>query len=86
MECPPGVLDQRLLRDNEMVLLEGTSWKHQAHAADGAARFVRKVIVVMRWDGFSNGLDRLARWLVTPQLMRRAVSRSQKRIIGGQIQ
>ena len=28
----------------------------------------------MRWDGFSNGLDRLARWLVTPQLMRRAVS------------
>jgi len=33
MGCPPGVLDQRLLRDNEMVLLEGTSWKHQAVGA-----------------------------------------------------
>ncbi len=42
MGCPPGVLDQRLLRDNEMVLLEGTSWKHQAHEAVGAFRLIRK--------------------------------------------
>jgi hypothetical protein len=27
----------------------------------------------MRWDEFSNGSERLARWLITPQLMRRAV-------------
>jgi hypothetical protein len=27
----------------------------------------------MRWDELSNGLDHLARWLITPQLMRRAV-------------
>jgi hypothetical protein len=44
MGCPPGVSEQRLLRDNETVLLEGTSWKHQAHAADGAARLIRKVL------------------------------------------
>jgi hypothetical protein len=28
----------------------------------------------MHWDGSSNGLHGLARWLITPQLMRRAVS------------
>ena len=42
MGCPPGVLDQRLLPDNEMVLLEGTSWEHQAHEAVGAFRLIRK--------------------------------------------
>ena len=41
-----------------------------------AARFFkRKVIVVMNWARFSNSQRRLARWLVTPQLMGRAVSR-----------
>jgi hypothetical protein len=37
--------------------------------------FKRKVIGVMSWAGFSNNQHRLARWLVTPQLMRRAVRR-----------
>jgi hypothetical protein len=37
--------------------------------------FKRKVIVFMRWDESSSGLGHLARWLITPQLMRRAVRR-----------
>jgi hypothetical protein len=35
--------------------------------------FKRKVIAFMRRDETPNGLGHLARWLVTPQLMRRAV-------------
>ncbi len=35
--------------------------------------FKRKVIAFMRRDESSNGLGHLARWLITPQLMRRAV-------------
>ena len=46
---------------------------NKPHAADGSARLQRKAIAFMRWDEFSNGLDRLARSLTTRQLMRRAV-------------
>jgi hypothetical protein len=41
--------------------------------------FQRKAIAFMRWGKPSNGLDHLARWLITPQLMRRAVSRPRLR-------
>ena len=51
---------------------ESTSWKHQAHAADGAC-FQRKVIVFVRQESFVKNLRRLARRLVTPQLMGRSV-------------
>lgn len=35
--------------------------------------FIRKVIGVMRWVGFSNVWHRFALWLVTPQLMGEAI-------------
>jgi hypothetical protein len=41
--------------------------------------FKRKVTVVMSWGALSNGQHRLARWLITPQLMRRAVRRRHRR-------
>ena len=65
MECPPGVLDQRLLRNNETVLLEGTSWKHQAHEAVGEC-FQRKVIVFVRKASLVKDLPRIAHRLVAP--------------------
>ena len=64
MECPPGVLDQRLLRDNETVLLEGT-WKHQAHETVGEC-FQRKVIVFVRKASLVKDLPRIAHRLVAP--------------------
>ena len=62
MECPPGVLDQRLLRNNETVLLEGTS---QAHEAVGEC-FQRKVIVFVRKASLVKDLPRIADRLVAP--------------------
>ncbi len=35
--------------------------------------FKRKAIAFMRWDESSNGLHRLARCLITPQVMGRSV-------------
>jgi hypothetical protein len=40
-----------------------------------ARSLIRKVIGVMRWDGFSNGQRRLRGRLVTPQQMGGAVRR-----------
>jgi hypothetical protein len=45
-----------------------------------ALGFKRKVIAFMRWDESSNGLHLLARRLITPQLMRRAVRRRIRRL------
>lgn len=67
------MLDQRLLRDNVMVLLEGTSWKHHAHEAVGAC-FQRKVIAFVRKATLVKDLQRIARWMIAPHLMGRSVS------------
>ena len=57
---------------NAMLLLEGTSWKHQAHEAGGAC-FQRKVVVFVRKMSLVKDVPSLARRLVAPQLMGRAV-------------
>lgn len=44
-----------------------------SHEADGAVVFKRKVIVFDRLARFFFDQHRRARWLTTPQLMRRAV-------------
>ena len=66
MGCPPGVLDQRLLRDNVMVLLEGTSWKHQAHAAGGAC-FQKEGHCIVKLVSFIRRSGSMELASVTPQ-------------------
>ncbi len=62
----------RLYASLRNVHPESTSWEHQAHEAGGAC-FQRKVIVIVCTESLVKNLRRLARQLVTPQLMGRAV-------------
>ena len=58
---------------NAMLLLEGTSWKHQAREAVGAARVLKEVRCSYVPGRLSNGLHLLAHWRAMPQLKREAV-------------